>query len=134
MGSHDTQVGPFQPEALLTQFTSANKESKGILERNSFSDFRFALHCTTVVSTFSACAHFPPMKRHFPKKKMKNNLKYEKVGNLRANLDCCEELHQSRVLGEWSSMIGCENLGFSLAGVYSTAGLLRWRALSVDEN
>ena len=39
---------------------------------------------------------------------------------LRAGLDYGEEVHKSRIIGEWSNLIGY-TLGSSLVGVYTTA-------------
>jgi hypothetical protein len=38
----------------------------------------------------------------------------------KVGLDYGEEVHRSRILGEWSNMVGYK-MGLSLAGVYTTA-------------
>ena len=43
----------------------------------------------------------------------------QKCVNIRVGLDYNEEVHRSRILGEWSNMIGYE-MGFSPDRVYTT--------------
>ena len=40
---------------------------------------------------------------------------------LRVSLDCSEEVHRARILGEWSNMIGYI-MGSSSSGVYARVG------------
>ena len=66
--------------------------------------------------------------------------KYDNIGShrdqwkgwLRIGLDYSEEVHWSRILGEWSNVIGYET-GSSLARVYTMAKTCLVKKLSTDE-